>query len=153
MMIRAIASSSSLLPTLNSVGPIASALVKEWTWLTAARPNVLLVGDRIATDAALDCLQPTCQPPVIVQTCGNEPLMLPPSGSVNTFVLHDVATLSPGDQQMLADWLSHERLRPQVVTTSSVPLFPLVRSGAFLETLYYRLNVIYAEVRSSSPSR
>jgi transcriptional regulator of aromatic amino acid metabolism len=32
------------------------------------------------------------------------------------------------------------------VTTTSVRLFPLVMSGAFLAALYYRLNVIYVEV-------
>ena len=50
---------------------------------------------------------------------------------------------------MLSDWVSSERI--QIVTTSTVPLFPLVTRGAFLETLYYRLNVIYVEL-TRSPS-
>jgi len=46
--------------------------------------------------------------------------------------------------------LSSGNRRIQVVTTSAEALLPLVTNGAFLATLYYRLNVIYVDVTASS---
>ena len=126
------------------------ALREDWSWLSGVHPNILLVGDGTATDAALSDLQSTHQSPVIVRNCGGLPLILPPTESVNTLILLDIAALPPGEQQMLSDWLSRENRRTQVVTTSAETLLPLVTSGAFLATLYYRLNVIYVDVTASS---
>jgi hypothetical protein len=133
----------------NSVEPLAGALRGEWSSLCSAHPNILLIGDAIATREALSDLQPTLQLPFFICRYGRVPLTLPPSESVRTLILHDVGPLSLGEQHMLNDWLSSERI--QIVTTSTVPLFPLVTRGAFLETLYYRLNVIYVEL-TRSPS-
>jgi hypothetical protein len=128
----------------NSGEPLARALRKEWSSLCRVHPNILLVGDAMATREALSDLQPTLQLPFFICNYGRVPLTLPPSKSVRTLILHDVGPLSLGEQHMLSDWLSSERM--QIVTTSTVPLFPLVTRGAFLETLYYRLNVIYVEL-------
>jgi hypothetical protein len=134
-------------PNVTPVEPIARVLDKEWTCLSGARPNVLLVGDRAATRAGVSDLQSTYQRPIAEWTCGGRPLVLPATESVRTIILHDVAELSLGEQQILSDWLSRENGgRTQLVTTTSVRLFPLVMSGAFLAALYYRLNVIYVEV-------
>jgi DNA-binding NtrC family response regulator len=62
---------------------------------------------------------------------------------VKTLVLTDVGLLSAEEQQELNDWLTCDGGNTQVVTTSAKPLFPLVKSGAFHEMLYYRLNVMY----------
>ena len=137
-------------PNVNSIEPLVGVLREDWSWLSRAHPNILLVGDGMATGAALSDLQSTYQSPVIVRNCGGLPLVLPPAESVNTLILHDVAALPPGEQQMLIDWLSRENRRTQVVTTSSEALLPLVMSGAFLATLYYRLNVIYVDLTASS---
>jgi hypothetical protein len=133
-------------PSVNSIEPVVGVLREDWSWLSGARPNILLVGDGTATDAALSDLESTYQSPVIVRNCGGLPLVLPPTESVNTLILHDVAALSPGEQQMLSDWLSPENRRTQVVTTSLEALLPLVTSGMFLATLYYRLNVVYVDL-------
>jgi transcriptional regulator of acetoin/glycerol metabolism len=34
----------------------------------------------------------------------------------------------------------------QIVSTSKSPLFPLVERGAFLDRLYYQLNVVYLDL-------
>ena len=133
-------------PNVNSAEPLAGILRNEFSWLSRAHPNILLVGDGMATAAALSELQSIYQFPVIVRNCGDLPLVLPPTESANTLILHDVAALPPGEQQMLSDWLSSGNRRTQVVTTSAEALLPLVTTGAFLATLYYRLNVIYVDV-------
>jgi glutamate racemase len=136
-------------PNINSAEPLARVLRNELSWLSRAHPNILVVGEGTATAAALSELQSVYQFPVIVRNCGGLPLVLPPTESANTLILHDVAALPPGEQQMLSDWLSSENRRTQVVTTNPEALLPLVTSGAFLATLYYRLNVIYVDVTAS----
>jgi len=133
-------------PNFNATEPLIRVLRNELSWLSRAHPNILLVGDGAATAAALSELQSIYQFPVIVRNCGDLPLVLPPTESANTLILHDVAALPPGEQQMLSDWLSSGNRRTQVVTTSAEALLPLVTTGAFLATLYYRLNVIYVDV-------
>ena len=103
----------------------------------------------MASAAAVSDLRSSCKPPVIERHCGALPLILPSSGLVSTVILHDVAALSPVEQQMLSDWLGNGNGTTQVITTSAAPLFPLVKSGAFLATLYYRLNVIYVKATAS----
>ena len=137
-------------PNFNSAEPLVRVLRNELSWLSRVHPNILLVGDGMATAAALSELQSVYRFPFIVRNCGGLPLALPPTESANTLILHDVAALLPGEQQMLSDWLSSENRRTQVVTTSPEALLPLVTSGAFLATLYYRLNVIYVDVTASS---
>ncbi len=137
-------------PNVNSTEPAVGVLRNELSWLSCAHPNILLVGDGMATDAALSVLQSTYQSPIVVRDCGNLPLVLPLTESAHTLILHDIAALPPGEQQMLSDWLSSEHPRTQIVTTSAEALLPLVTSGAFLATLYYRLNVIYVDVTAPS---
>jgi hypothetical protein len=140
------ATASPLPPNFNSAEPLVRVLRNELSWLSRAHPNILLVGDGMATAAALSELQSIYRFPVIVRNCGGLPLALPQTESANTLILHDVAALPPADQQMLSDWLSSGNRRTQVVTTSAEALLPLVTTGAFLATLYYRLNVIYVDV-------
>ena len=146
------ATASSPAPNFNSAEPLVRVLRNELSWPSCAHPNILLVGDGMATAAALNELQSTFQFPVIVRNCGGPPLALPQTEPANTLILHDVAALPPGEQQMLSDWLSSGNRRTQVVTTSAEALLPLVASGAFLAILYYRLNVIYIDVTASSAS-
>ena len=140
----------SLPSNVNSAEPLVAALRNELSWLSCVRPNILLVGDRLSGDAELRDLQTLYRDPVIVWHCGRLPLALPSLELANTLILHDVASLSIGEQQMLSDWLSGESRRPQVVSTSREALYPLVTSGGFLASLYYRLNVIYVDLRASS---
>ena len=87
-------------PNVNSAEPLAGILRNEFSWLSRAHPNILLVGDGMATAAALSELQSIYQFPVIVRNCGDLPLVLPPTESANTLILHDVAALPPGEQQV-----------------------------------------------------
>ena len=66
-------------------------------------------------------------------------------------MLHDTGSLPADDQLRLLDWLERAEGRTQVVSTSSTPLLPLVHSGRFIDTLYYRLNTVCVDV-TSTPS-
>ena len=125
-------------------------LREEWAAVTGApHLHILLVGDAAATSAAVSALQPVRRSPCVTWKCGHTPLVLPPSEAVRTLILNGVAALSLNEQQLLSDWIAREGGHTQIISTSEVPLFPLIKSGAFLEMLYYRLNLIYSEVPRS----
>ena len=54
----------------------------------------------------------------------------------------DVSTLTFPQQIDLFDWLDRFADVVQVVSLTSVPLWPLVEQGRFFEGLFYRLNVV-----------
>jgi hypothetical protein len=62
-----------------------------------------------------------------------------------TVFFHDVEHLRPADQMHLLRWLENAPHRPQIISTSSRALYPLVRAGRFSEDLYYRLNGVYLD--------
>ena len=76
------------------------------------------------------------------------PLSLP-SSSPETLLVQDGARLAAEDQRQLLQWVS-DHPEVQIVTTASESLVPLVVSGAFLEALYYRLNVMYLDLGATS---
>ena len=69
-------------------------------------------------------------------------LVLSPDGGTGTLILRDVAAMPRNDQHRLCDWLAVTAGRTRVVSTTRQPLFPLLEAGTFVETLYYRLNVL-----------
>jgi transcriptional regulator of acetoin/glycerol metabolism len=60
-----------------------------------------------------------------------------------TLILRNLAALTWADQRRLHDWMTRTGGVIQVVATSAIPLLPLLERGTFLDTLYYRLNVLY----------
>ena len=77
------------------------------------------------------------------------PIRMPePAG---TWLLWDVAQLSPAQQQWLLDWIRTGGATHGIVSISSQPLWPLVASGRFDDHLYYLLNTIVCEATIRSP--
>jgi hypothetical protein len=75
-----------------------------------------------------------------------KPFVLPAPTGTGTMILRDVDTLVHDDQCKLVNWLEQVAGRMQVVSTASASLMPLVNAGAFIQTLYYRLNTIYMDL-------
>jgi hypothetical protein len=119
----------------------------DWRSICAARHNVLIEGEAVATDAVLCRLEPHLRTPVVWMR-PEEPVTRP-TGEVGTLVLQNVAALGADDQTWLSEWLN-EATRCHVISTSATPLFSLVACGLFDATLYYRLNVLllHVEVRN-----
>jgi sigma-54-interacting transcriptional regulator len=110
-----------------------------------ARANVLLKGIDSVTDRILDTLRPDLCVPIATWRPG-ERLLLPHAARPGTLILHGVGGLTLEEQLRLLDWLQETAGRTRLVSTSSTPLLPLIEAGAFLDTLYYRLNTIYLEI-------
>ena len=111
----------------------------------AARLNLLLIAPDVDPRDVLDALRRDCPEPIITWTPG-EVLALPANAHRGTLFLEDISALTLEDQRRLHEWLETSTGCTQVVSITSRPLLPFIEAGAFLEMLYYRLNVISGEV-------
>ena len=109
------------------------------------RVNVLLIGIDGMVWNVLRTLLPDLREP-ITSWCPGERLVLPREERTGTLILHDVGAMAPRDQLQLLGWLQSTARRTQVVSMTSVPLLPRVRCGAFLDALFYRLNIVSVDV-------
>ena len=109
------------------------------------RVNLLLVGiDGMVWNVLLTLLPELCEP--ITTWCPGEQLVLPPAARPGTLILHDVGAMTHVDQAQLLKWLVSASGRTQVISMTAVPLLPRVQGGAFIDTLYYRLNTVCIDV-------
>lgn len=117
-------------------------------WLTSQRirTNLLVVSRNLPLDRVADCLMRRLPSPAAVSRLPGRLLM--PLVATQTWFLQDVARMSPAQQYDLDRWLANRRTGSQLVSISSAPLWPLVASGRFLESLYYGLNSIVFEAGS-----
>src|SRR5688572_10757587 len=123
---------------LRTVGELTNG---EWRVARIARANLLLVGsDRLAQEI-VDALRPDFSEPIEVWHADSR-LVLPPIEGTGTLILQDVGAMPHDDQRRLCDWLEITAGRTRVVSTTRQPLLPLLEAGTFMETLYYRLNVL-----------
>lgn len=118
--------------------------IDDWWWLAhASRPNGLIVGPDIAIARIVGALDPWMRRPVVHWPGDRSPWEGPPCAS--TLIIHDVATLARHDQLALLTWLNDRGRDAQVISLSSSSVYPLVKRGAFLERLYYRINSVYVD--------
>jgi hypothetical protein len=114
---------------------------EDWRLARGARVNLLLVGPDRSIPNTLTALLPDLREPIATWSPG-QPFTLPPASQAGTVILYDVGALGHDDQLRLLTWLDQAVGRTQVVSTASAPLLPRVEAGAFIDTLYYRLNVV-----------
>jgi hypothetical protein len=124
------------------------SMIETCRRLCATRHNVLLQGPVGAIDAALAVIAPCLLRPVAWKKA--ESKFDPGVGAVASLILHEVGSLNKSEQIQLRDWLDNTNARPQIVSTTTHPLFRLVECGTFDATLYYRLNVVLLEVQLDS---
>lgn len=109
------------------------------------RTNLLLVGSPGTIRILMDMLWLELREPILTWHPGQR-LDLPSPGLVGTLVLHDVDELTHRDQDRVLTWLDETAGQTRVVSTTAVPLWRRVKSGAFNDVLYYRLNAVSAGV-------
>ena len=121
------------------------ATIDTFLRLCAARHNVLLQGPVGAIDAALAVIAPCLLPPVAWKKA--ESKFDPTVGANASLILQDVGSLTQSEQIQLRDWLDNASARPQIVSTTTHPLFRLVERGMFDAALYYRLNIVLLDLK------
>ena len=106
-----------------------------------SRSNCLLIGPDALVDDALKALQPFFRhAPVFLD--GRHLLQLPSSSRASTFVVRHVGELNTSQQGAFSSWIESAPSRVQIVSTSAGPIWPAVKGGSFLNSLYYRLNTM-----------
>lgn len=117
-------------------------LQAEWDAVTLTHPNVLLAGTPCVTNSMIASLTPHLRKPVHrYRLNADNSVPLPTTGSL---ILSELGALDLNQQLRLFQWIDrfHQRAPVQLVSTTSMPLYPLVKSGAFHDGLFYRLNTI-----------
>ena len=116
--------------------------------MSLTRPNVLVIGPVAQTEAAVNAIVAALGKPARFWA---PDVALPARADRRAIVIRDVATLSPVLQKAWLAWLStQQRRRPHIIATSSIAVFPLIAQGMFLADLYYRLNTILLDFRTSA---
>lgn len=124
----------------------ASTAQRNLRELGMPQVNMLFVG---ADDATWQLLESALNLAVPLATWRpGRAMHLPENGAVRTLVIREVGNMSGAEQVRLLDWLDRAVGRTQVVSTSTVPLLPLVEDGRFINTLYYRLNTVCVDLQS-----
>jgi hypothetical protein len=123
--------------------PRRAELNEDLEAAVASRLPTLLTGPKNTTDDWIHYVEPRLARPVIEIACGAGVKMTALAGA-GTVIFHDVEALRPADQLRLLRWFQAPH-RPQVISTSSRALYPLVRAGRLSEDLYYRLNGVYLD--------
>ena len=121
--------------------------VDESLLLSTTRPNLLLEGPEAQVQAIVAALRPLLPSPVIAW-CGDGL----PDEHRGTLIVQEAYRLDDAQQRQLMMWLDDAVGTVQVIATTSAPLFPLVERGAFLDVLYYRLNILRVEMPFRCPS-
>jgi len=121
--------------------PLADDLAADWDLVSTSAVNVLLMGKSATTGAFVVAMRPHLVDPVVSIDC-RDGLNLSSLPSRGTVILSDVEELALEDQQRLNAWLTAAEHRPRVISTSRASLFPMIEAGMFVDSLYYRLNVV-----------
>jgi len=109
------------------------------------RTNLLLVGSPGATRIVMEMLWLELREPILTWRPG-QPLELPAPGRASTLVLHDINELTGDEQHRMLRWMDQTGTRIRVVSTTRTSLWPLVKTRAFNDALYYRLNTVCVDI-------
>jgi transcriptional regulator of aromatic amino acid metabolism len=138
-------------PSSRAAGPVIwGALLEDCALAQAARANLLLVHVDADLQDFVESLLLDRREPMPIWRPG-QPLVLPPHAR-RMMILQDVGAMSLEDQHRLLAWLEGPGKRTQIVSTSPVSLVQRLEAGTFLDTLYYRLNVVYVDVAARMES-
>jgi hypothetical protein len=129
---------------LSAARAITGVRPDDWRLLVTVRPNVLLEGARETTDVVVGEAMEWLPAPHATW-CGAPP----PGDRPATLVVRSISALDRDQQRSLYDWLDVPGNRVQVISTTNEPLYPMVGRGVFLESLYYRLNVMRLDVAAT----
>ena len=132
---------------------LPSHLRAEWEAVCQGQHNFLLVGPGSITKEMLVAMTPHFHAP-LQQYSPKAGLPVPTPGE-GTLVLLEVDKLDRKQQKQLLEWLDgfESRSRVQVVSTTSKPLFALVKAGKFLQNLYYKLNIVRMDLPRAAGTR
>jgi hypothetical protein len=117
--------------------------------LTKLNLNLLIMGEDEAVAGFVASLWPHFVAPRIVRRPDEQLRLLSTSRPPDTILIYDVDTLTRPEQDALYRWMNAGNNRTRIVSTTTKSLVPKLETGAFNDDLYYRLNVLTFDLRSS----
>jgi hypothetical protein len=112
----------------------------EWSIITTAHHNLLVVGTSSEIAILLQAVECHLQHPVL--RCHAQPGVELPEPETGALIVSEVTRLDAEQQARMLEWMNRVRRDVQVVCTSSQPIFRRVLSGTFASELYYRINAL-----------
>lgn len=135
-------------PTVFTDTPVTrNALGDTISILRRLRPNVLIVGEGETIEAALDSMRAHFADPIAYWAPWTSAAW--PREPFRTLIVTGVDEMSLEQQQQLMVFNDGASDDVQVISTAKGPLFEVVERKAFLERLYYQLNVVLLDLRRS----
>jgi DNA-binding NtrC family response regulator len=104
-----------------------------------ARPNVMLIGAAAAASRLIGALRGELRQRIADGRAAEPESWRRDGGST---LLHDVEALDPDQQRHMIEWLNRQPNRTHLIVAVGRSLYPEVKRGRFLETLFYRLNAV-----------
>jgi Sigma-54 interaction domain len=117
-----------------------------WSVFRGAHPHALLIGSEASAQAVIARLLRYLRAPLVHW---RPRALVEPPQPAGTLVIWEVDTLNPMQQARLLRWMDRHGAALQVVSVTPRPMFPLVLEGAFLQSLYYRLNMVCLALSSN----
>ena len=119
--------------------------------LQRGHPHVLVTGPETSISPALAHLGPHFRGPI--SNWRPSVAADPPRVTKGALIIWGVETLDLEQQRDLLAWTSGAGAAVQIVSIANRPLFPLVRQKAFIDDLYYRLNMVCLSLEDQPPDR
>ena len=120
----------------------------DWETIVTSGTNTLVQGTKSDLDACVLALTPFYPTPVVTP---NDPigtaLAAIEKGSV---ILENVSRYTLEEQRQILSWLDVNGCGVRLIATTTERLYDLVEGGRFIDTLYYRLNVIFIDLAADS---
>ena len=111
----------------------------EWSVLREVHSHALLIGSEASTAAALARMSQYLRAPL---AHWHPAAVVEPPPATGTLVVWEVDTLNRIQQAVLLMWMDSYAADVQVISVARRSVFPLVLQREFLDTLYYRLNIV-----------
>jgi hypothetical protein len=111
----------------------------EWRAIRLTQANALLIASASTANRLVAHARTFLPGPIHECNCA-EGLSMP--ADAHALILRNVDALASEDQSVLLRWLVLRKSAVQLLSVCERPLFPLVERAAFLEPLFYQLNVI-----------
>jgi transcriptional regulator of acetoin/glycerol metabolism len=117
--------------------------------LRGSRPNLLVNCSESDVHRVASELVRWCGPRVLMCSLPGW-LDVPTEG--DTLLLTRIEEMSRDQQTALHDWMTASHPPIHVVSVATTRIDHLVRSGRFLEGLFYRLNIVQLDARGEGPA-
>ncbi len=132
-------------PARSAGSLLCGALLEDCNLAQAARVNLHLVHVDSSLQGFVESFLLDRREPMPMWRPGDR-LALPLLARPRMMIFQNVGELTLDEQRRLLAWIEGRGRSTQIISTTPTSLLPRVDDGTFLDTLYYRLNVVCVDL-------